>query len=55
MTLKELKDRINAIPEDCNDYEITTTMSDYDVESKVVKVSPIIYMENKVINIHLKR
>ena len=55
MTLKELKDRINAIPEDCNDYEITTTMSDYDVESKVVKVSPIIYMENKVINLHIKR
>ena len=55
MTLKELKDRINSIPEDYNDYEITTTMSDYDVESKVVKVSPIIYMENKAINIHIKR
>jgi hypothetical protein len=55
MTLKELKDRSNAIPEDCNDYEMTTSMSDYDVESKVVKVSPIIYMEDKVINIHLKR
>lgn len=55
MTLKELKDRINTIPEDCNDYEITTTISDYDVESKVVKVSPIIYIDNKVINIHIKR
>ena len=55
MTLKELKDRINTIPEDCNDYEITTTMSDYEVESTVVKVSPIIYMENKVINIYITR
>ena len=55
MTLKELKDEINAIPADCNNYEITTSMSDYDVESEVVKVSPIIYMENKVINIHIKR
>ncbi len=55
MTLKELKDRINTIPEDYNDYEITTTMSDYDVESIVVKVSPIIYVENKVINMHITR
>jgi hypothetical protein len=55
MTLKEFKNRINELPEDFNDYEITTTMSDYDVESKVIKVSNIIYMDTKTINIHIKR
>lgn len=55
MTLKELKKTINIIPKHFDDYEITTSMSDYDVEMNVVNLAIVICMENKVINIHIKR
>lgn len=55
MTLKDIKVLINSIPEEFDYYQLTTSLSDYDVESTVVNLSPTIYMENSVINLYFTR
>lgn len=55
MTLKDIKVLINSIPEEFDYYQLTTSLSDYDVESTVVNLSPTIYMENAVINLYFTR
>ena len=55
MVLRELKAKINELPEDFDDYNVTCTLSDYEVESDVKDVVRILFMDDKTILFNIAR
>ena len=55
MTLKELKDKLNTIPTEFNDYEVNGLFSDYEVDNTFKDVDVTVYMGLKELRLFIKR